>query len=110
MLVLLLHWLKTYFLLEVHFEILSGQKIGLFGPNGCGKTTFLKILTGAEKPDSGTLNISRGVQVGYFDQGHLSLNLKNTLIKNNFLIKLLTESNTISNIFSRFKNCIKMKP
>jgi len=40
----------------------------------------LKILTGIEKPDSGTLNISRGVKWGYFDQGHLSLNLDNTLI------------------------------
>ncbi|MEA3458823.1 MAG: ATP-binding cassette domain-containing protein, partial [Candidatus Thermoplasmatota archaeon] len=65
---------------NVNFEILSGQKIGLIGPNGCGKTTFLKMLIGAEKPDSGTLNVSRGVRWGYFDQGHLSLNLKNTLI------------------------------
>lgn len=65
---------------NVTFEIFSGQKIGLIGPNGCGKTTFLKILTGTEKPDSGALNVSRGVQWGYFDQGHLSLDLKNTLI------------------------------
>jgi len=65
---------------NVNFEIFSGQKIGLIGPNGCGKTTFLKILTGAEKPDSGIINVSRGVRWGYFDQGHLSLNLENTLI------------------------------
>ena len=65
---------------NVNFEIFSGQKIGLIGPNGCGKTTFLKILTGVEKPDSGIINVSRGVRGGYFDQGHLSLNLKNTLI------------------------------
>ena len=65
---------------NVNFEIFSGQKIGLIGPNGCGKTTFLKILTGALKPDSGIINVSRGVRWGYFDQGHLSLNLENTLI------------------------------
>ena len=65
---------------NVNFEIFSGQKIGLIGPNGCGKTTFLKILTGAEKPDGGIINVSRGVRWGYFDQGHLSLNLENTLI------------------------------
>ena len=52
----------------------------MIGPNGCGKTTFLKILTGAEKPDGGIINVSRGVRWGYFDQGHLSLNLENTLI------------------------------
>jgi ATP-binding cassette subfamily F protein 3 len=71
----------TLILNDVSFEILSGQKIGLIGPNGCGKTTLLKMLTGAEKPDSGILNISRGARWGYFDQGHLSLNLDNTLIE-----------------------------
>jgi len=65
---------------HVNFEILAGQKIGFIGPNGCGKTTFLKILTGEEKIDEGTLNISSGVRWGYFDQGHLSLNLENTII------------------------------
>ena len=65
---------------NVGFEILAGQKIGLIGPNGCGKTTFLKILTGDEHYDEGTLHISPGVRLGYFDQGHLSLNLENTLL------------------------------
>jgi len=71
----------TLILNDVSFEILSGQKIGLIGPNGCGKTTLLKMLTGAEKPDGGILNISRGARWGYFDQGHLSLNLDNTIIE-----------------------------
>ena len=62
------------------FEIFSGQKIGLIGPNGCGKTTLLKLLTGEEKQDTGNIHISRGVQYGYFDQGHLSLDPKSTLV------------------------------
>jgi len=65
---------------NVNFEIFSGQKIGLIGPNGCGKTTFLKILTGEERIDEGKLHISLGVKLGYFDQGHLSLNPENTLV------------------------------
>jgi ATP-binding cassette subfamily F protein 3 len=64
----------------VHFEILSGQKIGLIGPNGCGKTTFLKILTGEQTIDDGKLQVSRGVQSGYFDQGQISLEPNNTLV------------------------------
>jgi ATP-binding cassette subfamily F protein 3 len=65
---------------NVNFEILAGQKICLIGPNGCGKTTFLKILTGEEQYDKGSINISSGVRWGYFDQGHLSLNPNNNLI------------------------------
>lgn len=71
----------TPILNDVSFEILSGQKIGLIGPNGCGKTTFLNMLTGTEKPDRGILNVSRGARWAYFDQGHLSLNLDNNLIE-----------------------------
>ncbi|MFH1100590.1 MAG: ABC-F family ATP-binding cassette domain-containing protein [Methanobacteriota archaeon] len=79
------HNLKKYFddkiiLDHANFEIFSGQKIGLIGPNGCGKTTFLKILTGEEKIDDGKLHLSSGVKSGYFDQGHLSLVPENTLV------------------------------
>jgi ATP-binding cassette subfamily F protein 3 len=65
---------------HANFEIFSGQKIGLIGPNGCGKTTFLKILTGEERIDEGKLHISSGVRLGYFDQGHLSLDLEKNLV------------------------------
>ncbi len=66
---------------NVHFEILSGQKIGLIGPNGCGKTTFLKLLTGEQAIDNGMLHISRGVRSGYFDQGQISLDSTHTLVE-----------------------------
>ena len=62
------------------FEMLAGQKIGLIGPNGCGKTTFLKLLTKEESPSQGNIHVSQGVKWGYFDQGHLSLILENTLL------------------------------
>lgn len=67
-------------LTNTNFEILAGQKIGLIGANGCGKTTFLKLLTGEEQPQQGTIHISSGVKIGYFDQGHLSLKPENNLI------------------------------
>jgi ATP-binding cassette subfamily F protein 3 len=62
------------------FEIFAGQKIGLIGPNGCGKTTFLKMILGKERPNEGEVHVSSGVKSGYFDQGHLSLKPDNDLV------------------------------
>lgn len=75
------HFEDKHLLSNVSFEILAGQKIGLIGPNGCGKTTFLKMLLGEELPTHGKLSISQGVKAGYFDQGHLSLKLDQTLLE-----------------------------
>ncbi len=66
---------------NANFEILAGQKIGLLGSNGCGKTTFLKMLTKEEPYSQGKLSLSQGAKWGYFDQGHLSLNLENSLLE-----------------------------
>jgi ATP-binding cassette subfamily F protein 3 len=71
----------TVLLEEARFEILSGQKIGLIGRNGCGKTTFLRMLLEKEPVDKGKIQRSKGVQWGYFDQGHLALHLENTLVQ-----------------------------
>ena len=65
---------------NARFEIFSGQKIGLIGSNGCGKTTLLKLLTGEEALDTGHIHMSSGVRWGYFDQGHLSLKKENSLV------------------------------
>ena len=48
--------------------ILEGERIGLVGRNGCGKSTFLKMAAGATRPDSGQINTRRGLLVGYLPQ------------------------------------------
>ncbi len=45
-----------------------GDSLGIFGPNGCGKTTLLRVLLGELPPDSGVARIGTGVKLGYFDQ------------------------------------------
>ncbi len=55
---------------DISFSLHAGEHIGLIGPNGSGKTTLLRILTGEEKPDSGTVVFTRAdVRIGYLSQG-----------------------------------------
>jgi ATP-binding cassette subfamily F protein uup len=46
----------------------AGEKVGLVGRNGCGKTSLLKILTGTERADAGDVSVRRGLRVGYLPQ------------------------------------------
>jgi ATPase subunit of ABC transporter with duplicated ATPase domains len=54
-------------------EIERGDKIGIIGPNGCGKTTLVKMLVDMLKPDKGVMEIGHQVQISYFPQNHHEL-------------------------------------
>ena len=59
--------------------ILRGDKIGLIGPNGCGKTTLLKLILGQLQPTAGTIKLGTNLNVAYFDQMRAGLKLDATL-------------------------------
>ncbi len=52
----------------VTLAVSAGEKVGMVGKNGCGKTSLLKILTGAQKADSGEISLRRALRVGYLPQ------------------------------------------
>ncbi|HYD34068.1 MAG TPA: ATP-binding cassette domain-containing protein [Methylophilaceae bacterium] len=60
-------------------RILRGDRIGLLGPNGIGKTTLLKLILGELEPDSGTIKRGTNMNVAYFDQMREQLNEEATL-------------------------------
>jgi ATP-binding cassette ChvD family protein len=58
---------------DLSFKLPPGGIVGVIGPNGAGKTTLFRMLTGQEKPDSGTLKVGDTVVMGYVDQSRDTL-------------------------------------
>lgn len=64
---------------DLSFKIPRGAIVGIIGPNGAGKTTLFRMITGQEKPDSGTIRIGETVDLGYVDQTRDELDSDKTI-------------------------------
>ena len=53
---------------DASFQLNPGDKVGLVGPNGSGKTTIFRMLVGEEQPDDGDVSVPRRATIGYFRQ------------------------------------------
>ncbi|ERM60753.1 MULTISPECIES: ABC transporter ATP-binding protein [Vibrio] len=67
---------------DFSFNIMRGDRIALIGPNGCGKSTVLKLLLDQLKPDSGRLHCGTKLEVAYFDQYREILDPEKSVIDN----------------------------
>ncbi len=69
-------------LVDVNLQVLRGDKIALIGPNGCGKTTLIKLLLGDLQPSSGQVRTGTKLDVAYFDQYRQQLDPDKTVMDN----------------------------
>lgn len=67
---------------ELDLKIMRGDRIGLIGNNGVGKSTLLKILLGMIKPDQGTVKLGTNLEIAYFDQVLRDLDRDKTIAQN----------------------------
>jgi ATP-binding cassette ChvD family protein len=64
---------------DLSFKLPPGGIVGIIGPNGAGKTTLFRMITGQEKPDSGSIRIGETVKLGYVDQSRDALDPNKTV-------------------------------
>ena len=65
---------------HVKMHLRAGDRVALIGDNGVGKSTLFKCLIGEEKPDSGTVRLGSGVDIGYYDQHQARLHPEKTVL------------------------------
>ena len=58
---------------DFDYIVLRNQRLGIIGPNGCGKSTLIRIIDGMVEPDSGTVEIGETIKIGYFAQNQAQL-------------------------------------
>ncbi|WP_363320061.1 energy-dependent translational throttle protein EttA [Anaeromusa sp.] len=80
---------------NMSFMIPAGAIVGIIGPNGAGKTTLFKMVTGQEKPDSGTLKVGETVKLAYVDQNRDSLEPEKTVYE------VISDGNDVIKLGSR---------
>ncbi len=65
----------------LELEVLTGHRLGIIGPNGCGKTTLLKLALGQVEPSAGEITLKKNLSVRYLDQEGAYLNDDNTVLE-----------------------------
>jgi len=75
-------WGTTPVIADFSTLIMRGDKVGILGPNGCGKSTLIRVLLGQLAPQCGTIELGTGLQIAYFDQHRTAIDGKKTVAEN----------------------------
>ncbi|KXA13662.1 ABC transporter, ATP-binding protein [Fusobacterium equinum] len=66
---------------NLDLKIYRGERVGIIGKNGTGKSTLLKIVNSLEKESAGSFSVGEKVKIGYYDQNHQGLGLNNNILE-----------------------------
>lgn len=92
---------------DVSFTLNEGEFLAIVGPNGCGKSTILKIIAGIETSDTGTVNLKKGSKVAYLDQ--LGSNIEDERIVYEILKDAFVEINTLEKQLKEYEQKLNEK-
>jgi len=83
-------------LVNANLLIRHGDRVGLIGPNGTGKSVLMRLILGQEQPDEGEIKIGPSVKVGYYAQEHETLDFNLTLVDTVRRAGRMSESNAVA--------------
>ena len=93
----------TPLLQNLSFLVKRGDRLFLVGPNGCGKSTLIKLLLGRYSPTAGYIDVGYNVNVGYYDQENQNLTPQNTVLEELWSAYPTLTELTIRNALARFR-------
>ena len=87
---------------EIHLSLYRGQALGIIGPNGSGKTTFLKAITGDLLPLKGKIQVGQRVDIAYYEQQLSNLDSRLTVLEQMRCVAPLSTEETLRSYLARF--------
>lgn len=84
------------------FQLERGERAGLIGPNGCGKTTLLELICGLQQPDAGSVSFGHYVELAYYSQMRGDLEGKNSAAEEIWSVRPAWTRGEVQNFLARF--------
>jgi ATP-binding cassette subfamily F protein 3 len=87
----------------VRFDLYRGERMGVVGPNGCGKTSLLRMALGQTAPAAGRIALGQNLRVGYYDQLQAGLNPDRTVLDEVWELRRTMNENDVRDMLALFR-------